>query len=342
MKNKTRILLTGASGCVGREVLNQLSQKSNEFDITVFDIKSKPSTKILLPYKGKVEIVYGDIANKNDISKVCSDKDYVIHLAAIIPPLADDKPELAYQVNTVGTENFINNLEQLSPKTFFMYSSSVSVYGDRLKSPMIKVKDPLKPSEGDEYAKTKIEAEQLLQKSKLDWTIFRLCAIMGDHKISKLMFHQPLKTPLEIATPEDTARAFVNAIYKKEQLSKKIFNLGGGENCRISYMDFLIRSFQIFGLGKLNFPPKAFAEKNFHCGYYKDGDDLNNILHFRKDNLDSYFKKVKLETPRWQKVLASLFKVQIKRNILNKSEPYQAFKTNDHIMIQHFFNNKNL
>ena len=196
MKNKPRVLLTGASGSVGHEVLKQLTKRINEFDITVFDIKSKPSTKILSPYMEKVKIVYGDIANKNDISKVCSDKDYVIHLAAIIPPLADDKPKLANKVNTLGTENLISSLEQLSSETFFMYSSSVSVYGDRLKNPLIKVGDPLEPSEGDEYAKTKIKAEQILQKSKLDWTIFRLCAIMGNHKISKLMFHQPLETSM--------------------------------------------------------------------------------------------------------------------------------------------------
>lgn len=337
MKNRLHILLTGASGTVGLEVLKQLYQKSHKFDITVFDIKSKISLKKLSPYKGKVKIVYGNISNDNDIKKACFKKDFVIHLAAIIPPVADEKPELTYSVNTIGTENLIRNLEQFSTETFLLYSSSISVYGDRLENPLINVGDPLNPSEGDEYAKTKIKAEQIIYRSKLDWSIFRLAAIMGSHKASKLMFHMPLKTSLEIATPEDTARAFVNAIDNKLHISKKIFNLGGGKHCRTTYKDFLTRSFDLFGLGKLDFPQKAFAEKNFHCGFYDDGDALENILHFRNDTLDSYFRKVKLTILLWRKFLTSIFKKQIKNNLLKQSEPYNAFIANDKKIIHHFF-----
>ena len=93
---------------------------------------------------------------------------------------------------------------------------------------MIRVGDALRPSEGDEYAKTKILAEQLIQESKLDWCILRLSAIMGvdNHKLSGLIFHMPLATPMEITTPEDTGLAFANAIAKRELLSKLIWNPG--------------------------------------------------------------------------------------------------------------------
>ncbi|RLD75279.1 MAG: NAD(P)-dependent oxidoreductase, partial [Bacteroidetes bacterium] len=265
-------------------------------------------------------------------------KDFIIHLAAIIPPLADDEPELSYRVNTTGTQNLIRNLEELSPDCFFLYSSSISVYGDRLKTPLIEVEDSLSPSEGDEYAKTKIKAEQIIRNSKLDWSIFRLAAIMVNHKVSKLMFHQPLATSFEIATPEDTARAFVNAIGNKQLVSKKTFNLGGGKNCRTTYKDFLSRSFSISGLGKLNFPKNTFAEKNFHCGFYHDGDDLENILRFGNDTLESYFEKEKLKISLWKKTLTSIFKNQIKNHLLKQSEPYNAFISNNNKMIKHFFN----
>ena len=155
--------------------------------------------------------------------------------------------------------------------------------------------------------------------------------------ISKLMFQMPLTTSLEISTPEDTARAFVQAIENTQHISKKIFNLGGGEYCRSTYKEFLSRSFKIFGLGKLNFPQKAFAEKNFHCGFYKDGDELNNILHFRKDTLESYFVKEKKKTPLWRKLLTLVFRKQIKDYLLKKSEPYKAFITNDINMAQRYF-----
>jgi nucleoside-diphosphate-sugar epimerase len=337
MKSKTRILLTGASGTVGYEVLKQLYRQRDTFEITVFGTRSKRSLKHLLPFKDGIQIVYGSISNYNDVKNACSNKDLVIHLAAIIPPLADEEPELAFKVNTTGTENLVRNLELLSPNAFFLYSSSISVYGDRLKTPMIKVGDPLIPSEGDEYAKTKIKAEQIIRESKLNWSIFRLTAIMGNHKVSKLMFHMPLETSMEIATPEDTARAFVLAVDHVGAISKKIFNLSGGESCRTTYRELLSGSFKIFGLGKLNFPEKAFAGKNFHCGFYEDGDDLENILHFRKDTLQDYYTIEKRKVPTLQKGLTYLVKMPVKRFLLKKSEPYQAFNADDTKMIQRYF-----
>lgn len=330
------VLLTGASGTIGVEVLKQLNI-SKKFKITVFDIKTPNSIHIFSAYHQEIEIIYGDISREQDLMAACIEKDVVIHLAAVIPPLADEQHELAYKVNVLGTKNLIKNLEQFSTNAFLLYSSSISVYGDRVVNPNIKVSDPLMPSERDEYAKTKIAAEELIKGSKLDWSIFRLCAIMGKHKLSKIMFHQPLNTSFEIASPQDTARAFVYAIEKQDKLSKKIYNLGGGEECRISYEEFLKRSFKIAGLGKLNFASKSFAEKNFHCGYYEDGEELENILHFRKDSINSHFRKEKQKTSRIQKVLISILRVPIKWYLQKQSEPLRAFKTNDRKEIQHYF-----
>jgi nucleoside-diphosphate-sugar epimerase len=337
MKQKPHILLTGAAGAVGFELLKQLYRERERYAITVFDLGSKRNRRILRKFKNGIEIVYGDIVNNDDIRKVCRDKDYVIHLCAIIPPLADKNPELAQRVNIIGTENLVKNLELYSPDSFLIYSSSVSVYGDRLKDPLIVVDDPLVPSVGDEYARTKIRAEQIIVGSSLDWSIFRLTAIMGRHKVSELMFHMPLSTLMEIGTPEDTGRAFMNALDKRDKISKKIFNLGGGEACRTTYKEFLEHSFAILGLGKLSFPEKAFAGKNFHCGFYRDGDELENILHFRIDSLESYYRKVENSTKFWEKMMTILFRGVIKSFLLSKSEPYRAFIKNDEKMKNRFF-----
>lgn len=335
---KKTILLTGASGTVGFEVLKQLLEKRC-YSICVFDKKSKLSKEKLEPFSNQIKIIYGDISTPRSLEGI-RDIDVVIHLAAIIPPLADERPELAKKVNTEGTQHLLKQLEKHSSNAFFMYSSSVSVYGDRVEHPYIKVDDPLTPSEGDTYAETKIAAEKLVRKSRLDWTVFRLAAIMGNHKMSKLMFHQPLNTALEIATPRDTARAFVNAIEKQEQLSKRTFNLGGGERCRISYQHFLERSFAIFGLGAVDFPDHAFADKNFHCGFYEDGHDLEAIVNFRKDSLEDYFEMEAEKVSSFKKSAASILKRPIKWFLLKKSDPYRAFKTQDAKELHHYFNLK--
>ena len=344
MENKKRILITGASGTVGSALLKQILKFKDNYDVTVFDIESRRSKKIFAKYKDQIKCIYGDITDQHDVETACMFQDAVIHLAAIIPPLADKKTGLAHRVNVIGTQNIIRALETYSPGAFFCYASSISVYGDRLENPEINVNDSLNCSDGDYYAQTKIEAETILRNSHLDWTIFRLTAIMGlkNHKISPLMFHMPLNTKIEIATPDDTARAFINAINKKSLLLGKTFNLSGGKKCRTTYKQFLERSFILFGLGKLNFPVNAFAKRNFHCGYYKDGDDLENLLQFRHDTLESYFIKVKCAIPGIQKFFTQLFKPVIKKGLLRKSGPRNAMHKKNISLILRFFGSQDV
>jgi len=337
-----KILITGASGTVGIETIKKILVSYPNAGVTVFDLPSKKNKNILNKFSNSIKIVYGNIINYEVVEKVCAEKDFIIHLAAIIPPLADELPQLAYNVNVIGTENIIKAIKNISPKTKLIYSSSISVYGDRISNPMIKVEDLLTPSDRDEYAKTKIQAEELIQQSGIDWTIFRLSAIFGynNHKISKIMFHMPLNTPIEITTAEDTGRAFANAINNFEKLNKRIFNLGGGENCRIEYRKFLSTSFNLYGLGKVKFPGLAFATHNFHCAYYADGIDLENILHFRKDTIDTYFKNVGKKVQPSKKFFSKIFSNVVQSSLLKKSEPYRAVKKGITVDITHYFSEK--
>ena len=337
MKENT-VLITGATGAVGREVLDQLYQIHPSKKITVLVRSSRKATKITSKYKG-INVIYGDITNPSDVEKACVGIDRVIHLAAIIPPLADEHVELTEKVNIEGTRNVVKALEKHSPEAFLFYSSSVATYGDRNKNPDIRTTDPLIPSVGDEYAVTKIAAEKIIRESKLNWTIYRLSAIMGvgNHKVSKLMFHMPLDTIMEICTVKDTARAFVNSIGKEEIVNQRTFNLGGGEQCRILYKDFIARAFSAYGMGKPNFPDYAFAEINFHCGNYVDGNELEDVLKFRSDNLDSYFKMLEDSVPGIQRFFTKLVNVPVKKVLLRTSEPYYAHRKQDKIMLERFF-----
>ena len=152
------------------------------------------------------------------------------------------------------------------------------------------------------------------------------------------MFHMPLETPMEICTPKDTGRAFAKAARHQKKLENQIFNLGGGEQCVISYGSFLDKMFAAFGLGEADFPQKAFAEKNFHCGIFKDGGDLESILVFRQQNLQDYFMMVRRQIHPLQKCVTFLFRSVIKKWLLSRSEPYQAYKKGNLIQMNHFFN----
>ncbi|MEJ6615600.1 MAG: NAD(P)-dependent oxidoreductase [Crocinitomicaceae bacterium] len=337
MKDKN-VLITGATGAVGKELLDQMLKQYTPSNITVLVRRSRKANKILRKHNG-INVIYGDVTNLKDVERACMNKDYAIHLAAIIPPLADEQSELTEKVNVEGTRNVVKALEKHSPNAFLFYSSSVATYGDRNKNPDIRTTDPLTPSAGDEYAVTKIAAEKIIRESKLNWSIYRLSAIMGigNHKVSKLMFHMPLQTIMEICTIEDTARAFVNSIGKEEQLKHKTFNLGGGEDCRIIYKDFIERAFIAYGMGRVNFPAYTFAEINFHCGNYSDGDILEDILKFRTDNLDSYFGRLEASVPGIQRFFTKLVNVPVKKVLLKTSEPYYAHRKQDKVMLDRFF-----
>lgn len=336
---KQTILLTGASGTVGRELLKQLTLYSEIYNIRVFDLKNAKSMPLFDKYRGKIKVVYGDITKAEDVKKAAKGVDFCIHMASIIPPAAYKNKEVTTRINVGGTANLIAALESQSPNAFLLFTSSVATYGDRLKDPYIRVGDELKPSYGDNYGETKVQMEQLVQQSKLRWSIFRLSAIMGaqNHKISGLMFYMPLDTPIEITTPSDTARALFRAIKHQDELDHKIFNLGGGEDCRTSYRELLQKNFEFFGLGELDFPDKAFAERNYHCGLYADSDDLENILHFRKDSLADYYEAVRKSVPTLVRIGGIITEKLVKKMLLKKSEPYQAWKNGDTERMKYFF-----
>ena len=323
------VLLTGASGGIGFEVFQQLLN-TEKCNLTIFIRNSRKNKKRFKAYVKHIKIIYGDLSNEESLKQICESYDTVIHLAAIIPPRAYKSELKTNKVNFLATQLLIRHLENYCPKAFFMFSSSVAIYGDRLKNPEIRVSDPLHNDDEDFYVQSKIKAEKAVRNSRLDWTIFRLTAILGvnNHKITGLMFHMPLDTPMEITTPTDAARAFVNGLERKKMLSKKIFNLGGGKSFRTTYRELLAENFKINGLGKLNFPEKTFAEKNFHCGYMMDSDDLENILQYRRHTLSDYYRLNRDAVPIVRKYLTIPFRGLIKFFLRQMSEPLRASKSN--------------
>lgn len=331
-----KVLLTGAGGSIGYETFKQLIEKEG-VSVIALDLETKKNKKRLDSYQNRAQIIYGSINNKHLIESIISKVDVVIHLAAIIPPLADQNPDLTRMVNFFGTQNIVDAIRTQNKDCFLLYASSVSVYGDRTEKPWIQVGDPLLPSEGDYYAHTKIETEKMIRESKIHYSIFRLTGIMGRPDIDPLMFHMPLDTKLEISTTPDTATAFVNALFKQRKLDGKIFNLGGGKFCRTTYREFLIHMFQIYGLKFSYLKEFYFAEKNFHCGYFLDGDILENIIHFRYDTLESYYARVEAETKKSTRFFSKLLSKPILFFLTRKSEPLQAQKKRNTFLINRFF-----
>ena len=110
MVTKKNILLTGATGTVGKEVLKQLLEKK-AYNIIVFSTQKSKNKKFYSKIKEKITVHYGSLEKEDDLQKITESIDVVIHLAAIIPPLADEKPEMARRVNSLGTKYLLSRVK---------------------------------------------------------------------------------------------------------------------------------------------------------------------------------------------------------------------------------------
>ena len=59
------------------------------------------------------------------------DHDYIIHLAGIMPPLADIKKNICEEIDYKGTETLIKSLNMYNPKATLIYASSTTIYGNQ-------------------------------------------------------------------------------------------------------------------------------------------------------------------------------------------------------------------
>jgi nucleoside-diphosphate-sugar epimerase len=318
-----KILLTGAFGNVGLSTLKELIKRNH--DVRVFDIRNTRNVRLASKYKKDIEIVWGDLRIYKQVEKAVFDRDVVIHVAAIIPPLADKKPKFAETVNVGGTENIIEAIKNQPKKPKLIFTSSVAVYGDRLENPMIHIDDPLNPNPDDEYAKQKIKCEELIRNSTLDWAIFRLTYIVSLNKLQMdpLMFEMPLNTSIEICDTNDVGLALAKAVESKE-IWGEIMHIAGGERCRISYREYLDEMLDIFGIGYEFLPDEAFRQdRGFHCGFMNT-DKSQALLNYQRYTLDDYFTAVRKKVAI-SRFFTMVFKPIAQKYLLNKSHYYKEY-----------------
>jgi nucleoside-diphosphate-sugar epimerase len=320
-----KVLLTGAFGNIGHSTLDELLKRND--DVTVFDIMNHRNKRLYKKnYMHRVKVIWGDLRDYQLVEEAVRGQDAVIHLGAVIPPLADLKPDLAESVNVGGTLNIIMAIEKQERKPKLIYSSSVAIYGDRVKTPLIKVTDPLNPNPKDEYAKQKVKCESMIRASSIDkWAILRLSAIFseGNLRIDPIMFDMPLDTSVEICYSRDVGLAMSNAI-RCDLVWGKTLHIAGGSSCRISYGDFIDRMLDMFGFGRGYLPEEAFSKEGFHCGFMET-EESERLLHYQRTTLDAYFDLVK-DKFRISRIFVRFVKRIIRPFLLLKSPYYKKYQ----------------
>ena len=152
---KKKILVTGGAGYIGTSLIPRLLEEGHE--VTVFDNLMYGGNQLLSFFRNaNFNFVKGDITIKSDLQEVVKNKDIIIHLAAIVGfPACEGNPELAKNVNVMGTQNII---DVTSPEQIILYGSTGSNYGK--VDDICTEETPLNPL--SLYAETKTDAEKML------------------------------------------------------------------------------------------------------------------------------------------------------------------------------------
>ncbi len=353
------IAVTGITGNMGQATLEEIV-KIKEIDKFKFlvlpdDKRIKKIKKRYKKYWKKFEIIFGNLKDKQTCENLVKDCDYVVGLAAVIPPHSDKFPVKAIECNEIGVKNLVKSIEELDKQPKFIHISTVALYGNRnYKHPWGRVGDPLLVSPFDIYSATKLRGEFTVLESKIkNWAVIRQTAMLHNNMLADnlndgLMFHTTFNTPLEWATAHDSGVLIANILksdiekYLENKFWKKVFNLGGGAvNCITGY-DTLNDGFKLIGgNAKDFFKPYYNATRNFHGMWFYDGNVLDNMFHYQSQSTDvfwqetlknhSYYKMGKIVP----KGLISTF--AIKRLFKDDNSPAYWFKHKDEAKMQAYF-----
>jgi nucleoside-diphosphate-sugar epimerase len=214
------VLVTGGLGLVGSETVKRLAVDRRSVVATDLDTPANRKKAAALPTG--VEVRWADLTNPPDVDRLISEvaPAAIIHLAAVIPPPIYRSRKLARKVNVDATAALVRAAEAQPTPPRFVHASSNAVYGSRnphRHAEPIGADTPTHPTEL--YGGHKLEAEELVRSSGLNWVVLRLGGVMSvDPKAlafsaDALFFESALPTDGRIHTVDvrDVAVAFAAA-----------------------------------------------------------------------------------------------------------------------------------
>lgn len=327
MKRKKTVFLTGASGNMGREGLRELLARRDRYDIVALVLPTAADRKLMSVYQKEpgVRVVWGDLTRYEDVLSCVTGADYVLHVGGMVSPAADSKPERTARVNIGAVTNILQAIQaQPDPGRIRLVNiGSVAQTGDR--NPPIhwgRTGDPIKIGVQDHYALTKTIAERMVVESGLRyWVSLRQTAIAHLRLLEgmdPIMFHVPVNGVFEWVTARDSGRLLANVCEDDvpEGFWRRVYNIGGGESCRMTNHEFMQRAFSSMGIvspGKVC-EANWYALGNFHGHWFEDSDALEGFLHFRSESMDAFFAQLGKRV-RFRAWLAAAFPSAVKRRI---------------------------
>jgi NADH dehydrogenase len=246
MVPRGKILVTGATGFVGRNLVTELTGRGEQVTCLIRNMDRAEELQ-----KREVELVKADITDYDAVNSGFEDANTVVHLAAVIE--SQDK-ELFESVNVNGTRNCVKAAKKYEVKRF-IYVSSLDVKFD-----------------SGTYSKSKLAAENIVKKSGLDFVILRPAFIYGKGSdslqklVSMVEKHRTIpvigngKYKLQPVHVDDVVSIIVQAITSEKSIDGTYYVAGPEE---ITFDDAVTMIAEILGKKRRKVHMPVFLMKMF-------------------------------------------------------------------------------
>lgn len=247
-----RIMLIGGAGLIGSHIVDQLVDEPVR-EIVVYDnfVRGTRANLELASRSPKVRIVEGSITDPALLRRSMEGIDGVFLLASLWLGECVNDPKSAWDVNVMGSWNVVEACQALGVKRV-VYSSSASVYGNALLTPMTE-DHPF--NNRTTYGATKVAIEQMFraifEQHRLPYVGMRYMNIYGPRMDYRGQYVSVImkvldriydgKPPLifgdgsqiyDFIYVEDAARA--NILGMKADCVDEFFNVGRGVGTTIT------------------------------------------------------------------------------------------------------------
>ena len=277
-------MITGGAGSVGRQLAGMFLAEGRPvriFDLPFMDFSG-------LEDEPNVEIVKGDITDKESVYEALRNVGGILHLAALLPPASERDRDKTFAVNVEGTRNIVEALKSHGSKATLVFTSSISTYGDTSKeSDPIKITQPQNAI--DIYAESKIAGEKVLIGSGVNFVILRIASIAVP-----AFLEPPEPWPftsdqrVEMVHRDDVADAIKSSVGTAEAVGN-VFNIAGGSTWRLAGKNYVEDFFNFMGA------PVEMAVYREEPGWndWYDTVESQKILNYQNRSYDFYSGEMK-------------------------------------------------
>ncbi|QHD00852.1 epimerase [Pseudomonas sp. S04] len=176
-----RVLITGANGFVGRELVRCLLAQGSLRGRAIGSLLVLDKDLQALPEDKRLRRHFGSVTDPALMRRVLADGvDVVFHLVSVPGGAAEEHYELGYQVNLLASLELLNQLRNVNQPPVLVYASSVAVYGGDLPARMSETAE-LHPelSYGAHKAMVESAISDLARRGDVDGRVLRLPGIVA-------------------------------------------------------------------------------------------------------------------------------------------------------------------